>query len=158
MDWNLGHKRLCKIYNKMTSSTEFSQLARHERMDVLLLSHFLARVISTPNPVNSPLTVFLSLLPAPSMGQEIANILPQSLTRALEGDLPHTVYHRFNNNNFTIHSHMNTIGHGVFPLASRLFNHSCMPNAAPRYVLTPAHPVTMEVIALQNIVIGEEVR
>jgi SET and MYND domain-containing protein len=72
--------------------------------------------------------------------------------------LTQDIYSRFHNNNFTIHSHMSTVAHGVFPLASRYFNHSCVPNAAPKYILTPAQPVTMEVVALRDIELGEEVR
>lgn len=145
----------------MTSLLEFHRLAQHERMDVLLLSHFLAQLPaittdSIDNTVDDSVSVFLSLLPAPNATQEVLSILPKSLVP--QGGLAKSIYPRFNNNNFTIHSHMNTIGHGVFPLASRLFNHSCVPNAAPRYVFNPAQSVIMEVIALRDIDLGEEVR
>lgn len=131
-------------------------------MDVVLLSHFLARILRTPTPnvvdhdLRDPYSVFLSLLPGPHTPQTVLDIIPKSLTP--QDGLATTIYSRFGNNNFTVHSHMNTIGHGVFPLASRLFNHSCVPNAAPRYVLTSAQPVIMEVVALENINLGEEVR
>jgi SET and MYND domain-containing protein len=39
-----------------------------------------------------------------------------------------------------------------------LFNHSCVPNAAARYILTPSKSVHLEVVALRNIAEGEEVR
>jgi hypothetical protein len=67
------------------------------------------------------------------------------------------MYSRFGNNNFIIHSHLTTFGHGIFPLASRLFNHSCLPNAAAKYILSPSNPPKMEVIALRDIALGEEV-
>ncbi|KAG5219766.1 SET domain-containing protein [Salix suchowensis] len=67
------------------------------------------------------------------------------------------LYNRFGNNNFTIHSHLNSFAHGIFPLASRLFNHSCAPNAAARYKLVQGQAVTMEVVALRDIPEGEEV-
>ncbi|KAF9445392.1 hypothetical protein P691DRAFT_710399 [Macrolepiota fuliginosa MF-IS2] len=156
----MNHKRICKLYNKMISLVEFRRLAPHERMDVFLLSHFLARIPRTGSEpldgdINDPLSLFLSLLPAPKTAPEILAILPNSLTP--QEDLAMSIYSRFNNNNFTIHSHMNTIGHGVFPLASRLFNHSCAPNAAPRYIFTSPQSVIMEVVALRDITPGEEV-
>ena len=67
------------------------------------------------------------------------------------------LYARFGNNNFTIHSHLNSIAHGVFPLASRLFNHSCVPNAVARYLFRPGEAVTMEVVSLRDLEAGEEV-
>ncbi|KAF9493182.1 SET domain-containing protein [Pleurotus eryngii] len=67
------------------------------------------------------------------------------------------LYNRFGNNNFTIHSHLNSFAHGIFPLASRLFNHSCAPNAAARYKLVQGQAVTMEVVALRDIPEGEEI-
>ncbi|KAF5360478.1 hypothetical protein D9756_005029 [Leucocoprinus leucothites] len=161
--WNMEHKRICRIYNKMDALVGSRQLAQHERMDVLLLSHFLAR-IGPRAPTDSdkatsgddePLSTFVSLLPGPNSPSQIVDMIPRSLNRQQE--LTRKIYARFHNNNFTVHSHMTTIGHGVFPLASRLFNHSCMPNAAPRYILTPAKPPLMEVVALRDIDIGEEV-
>lgn len=163
MHWNLGHRRVCRVYNKMDVLVGSNQLPQHERMDVLLLSHFLARLslkVTVAEGQHSadddPLSVFLSLLPGPGPLPEILNLIPKSLDT--EENLIRDIYSRFHNNNFTIHSHMTTIGHGVFPLASRLFNHSCVPNAAPRYILTPAKSVVMEVIALRDIDVGEEVR
>lgn len=67
------------------------------------------------------------------------------------------LYSRFGNNNFAIHSHLVTIAHGIFPLASRLFNHSCVPNAAARYIFTESEPVRMDVVVLRDILEGEEV-
>jgi SET and MYND domain-containing protein len=68
------------------------------------------------------------------------------------------IYARFGNNNFVIHSHLTTFGHGVFPLASRLFNHSCLPNAAAKYTLSASNVPRMDVVALRDIAQGEEVR
>lgn len=67
------------------------------------------------------------------------------------------VFSRFGNNNFIVHSHLTSYAHGVFPLASRLFNHSCVPNCAAKYIITPTETVRMEVVALRNIAPGEEV-
>jgi SET and MYND domain-containing protein len=145
----------------MISHLDDQQFSQHELMDFILLSHFLGRIPKMKsNPPaddpHDPFSVFLSLLPGSYASQRTLDSIPKSL--ALEDSLVQDVYSRFGNNNFTIHSHLNSIGHGVFPLASRLFNHSCLPNAAPRYVLCPAQPVLMEVVALRDINIGEEVR
>jgi hypothetical protein len=68
------------------------------------------------------------------------------------------LYSRFGNNNFAVHSHLVSVAHGIFPLASRLFNHSCVPNAAAKYIFTVSEPVCMDVVMLREIQEGEEVR
>ncbi|XP_006462489.1 hypothetical protein AGABI2DRAFT_223832 [Agaricus bisporus var. bisporus H97] len=160
VQWDLEHKRVCKSYSLMISYLHGQQFSQHERMDVILLSHFLGRTVKT-KPVPSadnphdPFSVFLSLLPGSHASQRTLDSIPKSLI--LDDSLVQDIYSRFGNNNFTIHSHLNSIGHGVFPLASRLFNHSCIPNAAPRYVQGSAQPVLMEVVALRDTDIGEEI-
>ena len=137
------------------------QLPQHERMDVLLLAHFLARssskgsVDTTVFDEDDPVSTFLSLLPGSADPLKIEEMIPKTLN--YQKELTRNIYSRFHNNNFTVHSHMTTIGHGVFPLASRLFNHSCIPNAAPRYILELAKPPLMEIVALRDIDEGEEV-
>ncbi|KIK01870.1 hypothetical protein K443DRAFT_678014 [Laccaria amethystina LaAM-08-1] len=156
--WHAHHKRICKNYTKFTASLAFQSLRVHERNDSLLLSHLLAHLslLSTPYAPedSSPLSIFLSLLPSPVPDMSVPPVCPISPTPPL--DLLRTLYTRFGNNNFAIHSHLTTIGHGVFPLASRLFNHSCVPNAAARYSLSPSHGLWMEVIAIRDILSGEE--
>uniref|UniRef100_A0A0W0G0Z7 SET domain-containing protein n=1 Tax=Moniliophthora roreri TaxID=221103 RepID=A0A0W0G0Z7_MONRR len=95
----------------------------------------------------------MSLLPGPSKATHPPVL---SKTSIFEGRL-NNLYWRFGNNNFSIHSHFNTYAHGIFPLASRLFNHSCTPNAAAKYIITPENSVKMEVIALRPISAGEEI-
>ena len=157
--WHIHHKLICKNYTKFTASPAFQFLQIHERNDSLLLSHLLAHLSLLPTPYepedSSPLSIFLSLLPSPVPDISVPPLCPISPTPSL--DLVRTLYTRFGNNNFAIHSHLTTIGHGVFPLASRLFNHSCVPNAAARYSLSPSHGVGMEVIAIRDIPPGEEV-
>jgi SET domain len=72
---------------------------------------------------------------------------------------------RFGPNNFVLHSFaaLNdgvatgaTYAHGVFPLASRLFNHSCYPTAWPAFVVRDKG-ICMEVRALVDIPQDEEV-
>lgn len=160
MDWMVHHRKICKQYNSFTSSGAFQSLAAHEKLDSLLLNHLLAQVSSTApitDDETSPLAIFTSLLSGPTVPDRHA--LPVCGFKPLvQPDFVLSLYSRFGNNNFAIHSHLNTIGHGIFPLASRLFNHSCVPNAAAKYIFSAGRPVTMEVVALRNISLEEEVR
>ncbi|KAG2010167.1 hypothetical protein CC2G_013010 [Coprinopsis cinerea AmutBmut pab1-1] len=157
--WQTHHKRICKRINQFTSSTVFQGLEEHEKMDALLLNHLVASLSTLPTAYNleqsQEATLFLSLLPGPSSGSEpplICTISPPP-----KADLIPTLFERFGNNNFTMHSHLNSIAHGIFPLASRSFNHSCSPNAAPKYTFSAHQPVIMEVVALKDIHQGEEI-
>ncbi|KAG6854659.1 hypothetical protein C0991_003307 [Blastosporella zonata] len=158
--WKEHHKKICKTYLSFTSSNSFQALQSHEKMDALLLAHLLAHGSvpdpSLPNDESSPISVFLSLLPGPDLTDKFKIPLPD-LKPAVTVKNAKFLYSRFSNNNFAIHSHLSTVASGVFPLGSRLFNHSCYPNAAPRYLFTPSG-VVMEVVALREIHEGEEVR
>ncbi|KAL0570031.1 hypothetical protein V5O48_011929 [Marasmius crinis-equi] len=128
----------------------------HEKMDSLLLSTLIARIELLKlsfDDVESPLHTFMSLMSGPT-----APSPPPVFTKnTLATEQIATLFARFGNNNFSIHSHFNTYAHGIFPLASRLFNHSCMPNAAAKYIITPGDPPRMEIVALRPISEGEEI-
>ena len=124
-----------------------------------MLSHVIAQLSLLPVPYafqeSAPSSLLMSLIAGPDKSQpppicSIKPTPPQGLLQKL--------YERFGNNHFAIHSHLNTIGHGIFPQASRLFNHSCLPNSAPKFVLEPGANIRMEVVALRDIPEGEEVR
>ncbi|KAF9556751.1 hypothetical protein CPC08DRAFT_710983 [Agrocybe pediades] len=159
--WQPHHKRLCKAFNSYTSSTAFQALQRHEKYDSILLSHVLAHISLLPDAYASEdmmYSVLLSLLPGPQHPSNTARHLPICPIRPPPPpDILRKIYARFGNNNFAIHSHLTSIGHGVFPIASRLFNHSCVPNAAAKYILSPTGSVTMDVVALRIITPGEEI-
>ncbi|KAK7469251.1 hypothetical protein VKT23_003737 [Stygiomarasmius scandens] len=145
---------MCKDYNAYCASPRFQSLQEHEKMDALLLSAFCAHMALLLEPDENPsVSTFLSLLPGPT---EIEPP-PRCGGYAFSADQLKSFYSRFGNNNFSMHSHFNVFGHGIFPLASRLFNHSCMPNAAAKYVLTSSQSVRMEVVALRKIMPGEEI-
>ncbi len=104
----------------------------------ILLSHVIAQLSLLPVPYafqeSAPSSLLMSLIAGPDKSPpppicSIKPTPPQGLVQKL--------YARFGNNNFAIHSHLNTIGHGIFPQTSRLFNHSCLPNSAPKYILEP---------------------
>jgi hypothetical protein len=127
-------------------------------MDSLLLSQLSVEISSSDSPSHQPssLAIFESLIPSRSPPQQLPPILvqlnsPNARNRLLD------LYSRFGNNNFVLHSHLVSFGHGIYPLASRLFNHSCVPNAAVCYSLTQGRPPSVEVIALRKIAADEEV-
>jgi hypothetical protein len=162
--WNLHHRRICKRFHVYTSSPAFRGLDEYYRTDSVLLSHVMALSPSPASEENMasirdldslsklpPYRIFMDLLPS-------GNAL--TLHVATESDVSSTeVYSRFKNNNFVVHSHLNPgFAHGIFPIASRFLNHSCTPNAAPRFVLSPFNPPRMEIVALRQLASGEEVR
>lgn len=160
MQWKAHHKRICKIYNQFVSALEYQASAPHQKMDSLLLSYLIVQMsqkdlISSSDP-KSPISVFLSLLPGPVPHPDIPPICVE--VPPARADLIKSIYARFGNNNFAIHSHLTTFGHGIFPLASRLFNHSCIPNAVAKYILSRGNVVTMKIVALRDILPHEEVQ
>jgi hypothetical protein len=162
--WRAHHRSICKSYNRFASSEEYQALPLHEQMDALLLSQFIAQLQSydsSSTGESSPISIFMSLLPGPTPAPAPPLCVTGSQHTIQDRNQPFTsdeLYARFGNNNFAIHSHLRSFAHGVFPLASRLFNHSCLPNAAARFVLLKDKPVVMEVVALRNIGIDEEVQ
>ena len=159
-DWKLHHK-ICKYYNTFVVSERYQALTTHDKVDALLLSQLIAEPDvwrASPEPPSDAISTFLDLI---KVTRPDGFVPPLCLSKGaqttdtvtLAGDL----YARFGSNNFVLHSHLNSYAHGVFPHASRYFNHSCVPNAACKYVITPSEPVRMEVVALRDINEGEEV-
>ncbi|KAG1849836.1 SET domain-containing protein [Suillus tomentosus] len=152
-----SHKKFCKRLASFMASADFQYMEAHEQLDALLHTHLIAEIASNASSdiTAKQLSTFMSLLPGPphdslpiacpmSVGADVHQILEALFTRS-------------GNNNFAIHSHLNTIAHGIFPLASRLFNHSCLPNAAARYVIRRGQSVRMEIVALREIKATEEI-
>lgn len=142
------------------ASEEYQALSHHDQVDAILLSHLIAeRFIDDGGNISaeggSSMSTLMELVEARSAPTTIpplcnANVPSDVLSTA------HAIYNRFGNNNFVVHSHLNSYAHGIFPFASRSFNHSCVPNAVVKYIITPCHPVRMEVIALRDIARGDE--
>ncbi|KAJ7069695.1 hypothetical protein C8F01DRAFT_1217270 [Mycena amicta] len=151
LQWTAHHRRLCKRIGKYAVSTAFQALAEHEKLDAMLLSHTVAQLDGDSG---EALQSVLSLLPAPVEPPLLPIIYASSRFSSAE---VRSLYARFGNNNFVLHTHLTTFGHGVFPLASRYFNHSCLPNAAVKYVLAKCELPRMEVVALRDISEGEEI-
>jgi hypothetical protein len=145
------HRRLCKLYKELISSDEWKGLLPDERTDALLLWDTASQIVAREGKISwesdlsahftvldDAIDIFMSLLPGPA--QSFTQI-PPLLNRTAPRNFLEDIYRRFGNNNFTIHSHLVTYGHGVFPISSRFFNHSCAPNAIPRYTIHPGEPV-----------------
>ncbi|KAJ4482063.1 hypothetical protein J3R30DRAFT_3456152 [Lentinula aciculospora] len=154
--WKSGHRKICRLYNSYTSTPSFQALEEHKKMDALLLSSLVAHTSSVDaneRDEDTAFTTFKSLLPGP-----MAVLAPPICPRyTFSAEVIDGFYARFENNNFSIHSHFKTYAHGIFPLASRLFNHSCMPNAAVKFIIQVHEPVRLEVVALRAISKGDEI-
>lgn len=159
--WKAHHKKQCKNINTFTTSNEYQALTPHDQVDALLLSQMIADSASwrAGHNASGPHATFLELLKGPRADVfELPLCLPKGALPSDSLSLAKELYGRFGNNNFALHSHLNAYAHGVFPLASRLFNHSCVPNAACKYIISPSEPVEMQVVALRDIAENEEVR
>ncbi|KAF8424445.1 hypothetical protein L210DRAFT_3568075 [Boletus edulis BED1] len=154
------HKKYCKHVNAFCVSRQFDQLESHSKLDALLLTHVLAelsaRRTETKEGDDLDVLMFVSLLPGPVEGIDAPPTCPLS-TSHRPVQTASELFVRCGNNNFSIHSHLTTIAHGVFPLASRLFNHSCVPNAVAKYRIAHAKEAVIEIVALRDIVPGEEI-
>ncbi|EIW59441.1 SET domain-containing protein [Trametes versicolor FP-101664 SS1] len=158
--WKAHHKKLCKNFNTLTTSNEYQALTPHDQVDALLLSQMIADSASwrAGQSTSGPHATFLDLLKGPRADVfELPLCLPKGALPSESLSLAKELYGRFGNNNFALHSHLNAYAHGVFPLASRLFNHSCIPNAACKYIIRASEPVAMQVVALRDIAEGEEI-
>ena len=160
--WDAHHKRICSAYSRYTASSGYQQLLPYQKADAVLLSHLVAEHRSQlwreelPDDPSSPIAIFMSLLKTSE--SRVPPICLSSSVPPPSAEHVGDLYSRFGNNNFVVHSHLTPIGHGIFPLASRLFNHSCTPNAAVKFIITANQPVRMEVVALREIAMNEEVR
>jgi hypothetical protein len=127
-------------------------------MDIILLSQIACEATTTPalsEGKHSPLALTMSLLSSGKQSPSNFLMLPPEKKR-MNVNLQ-AIRARFSNNNFVLHSHLTSFAHGVYPVASRLFNHSCQPNAAIKYNLSGLNRPIMEVIALRDISSNEEV-
>lgn len=161
--WKAHHRRICKIYNRYIISSDYQALSVNEKVDAVLLSQLLVQIYQddqfdlTPSADSDPLAAtFFSLLES-STDVEVPPLCRTLKSAAVPRETSRKIFSRFGNNNFVLHSHLNTYAHGVYPLASRYFNHSCTPNCVVKYMITPQQAVRMEIVALNDIAAGDEV-
>lgn len=162
LQWEQHHRKICKRYNALMASSDYQPLSPSDRVDSLLLSQFVAAVLPNDCSVpqggfSSPVSLFFDLMKGPALARRSLPLCGTNHARHIPLHLVEDIYSRFGNNNFIIHSHLNSCAHGIFPLASRLFNHSCNPNCVAKYRFVIGKPVRMEVVAIRDIAEGEEV-
>ncbi|KAI0786817.1 SET domain-containing protein [Abortiporus biennis] len=157
--WNAHHRRICKALNRFTASPDFQTLSESEAVDALLLSQFISQLFPKDDfgelVESGLLSTFLDLLPARHF--DIPPLCRLKSAKPVPQELLTSIYSRFGNNNFVVHSHLNVYAHGIFPHASRFFNHSCDPNAVARYIINQSQPIKLEIVALRPIAKGEEI-
>jgi len=138
--------------------SETSNALSHDQgMDSQVLSQLVAEIVLQRPESATSLAIFESLSPS-SQELEIPPVAPMGkVDPPLLSRLP-ALYQRFPNNNHVILIHLRSIGVAILPLTSRLLNHSCSPNAALRYILSPSQKPRAEVVAICEISEGEEVR
>ncbi|KDQ20923.1 hypothetical protein BOTBODRAFT_100397 [Botryobasidium botryosum FD-172 SS1] len=169
MAWRAHHKRLCRHLPSFVESGEYDPA---RSLESLLLMHLIAEHFSSPaslelfasttnvdnalpgdaKPVNldDPLSTLLSLLPHPA--PQPAPPLPR-LSVSIDTNIASYLSARAPNNHFTLHdSYLTSFAHGIFPAASRSFNHSCVPTAVAIYEGT-----IMQVKTLVAMQAGEEI-
>ncbi|KAF8908335.1 hypothetical protein CPB85DRAFT_1376403 [Mucidula mucida] len=160
LHWKRVHKRMCKAFNSWSASSGYQSLPAHEKMNLLLCSHLMS-TMGTSDGLEDPrseLNLVISMMRDPSCVVPAVDICPLSgRYSANQRKLWDQLYQRFGRNNFALHSHYTTYAHGIYPLASRVFNHSCVPNAAAKYIIERGAPVRMEIVALADIAEGEEI-
>ena len=181
--WKTEHKALCSELARYTASNAYSVLDERERMDALLLSSLISRVVlsgrtnelqrllgdddgmGSSKDNADPLATFADLLPFSNdlSHMSVPPICPLSSKVRRKQQVPSdanaaALYARFSNNNFVIHAEdLTAIAHGIFPRASRMFNHSCTPNAWVVYEFREGLGVTASVRAGRALANDEEV-
>ncbi|TFK52419.1 hypothetical protein OE88DRAFT_1401683 [Heliocybe sulcata] len=159
--WKAHHKYVCKHYTRYEASPAFQVLSDEDKVDAILLSNTLGHLNqpeldASPSLADSPHIVFDSLVQHRPAGFSVPPICGSMSKTYTDSEIV-DIYARFGNNNFVLHSHLTPFAHGVFPLASRLFNHSCIPNAVAKFVLNTGEQPRMEVVAISEIQKDEEI-
>lgn len=167
ISWKAHHKHLCKLYNQFIASEAWQALDPHQRTDSILLSHCAIPLSTSYVETDEYQSGVrdLDLIAASPVGASF-----DLMRSSREDPLPYIMLPGrsdysdmlggwFGSNNFLLHSHLNpAYSHGIYILASRTLNHSCVPNAAPRFVLEEGKTPRMDVVALTTIKKGHEVR
>lgn len=169
--WKSHHRKLCKTWPRFSARFEFTSISEQMQTDSLLLSRTIIEHFSSINttasststslpPLSPNMEILLSLLPHPSPGK--VPPLPKSVTSTPHPtdstkSLANELWIRTPNNHWVIYgSELTPVAHGIYPTASRAFNHSCLPSAIPVYVYGN-EGAEMQVRALRDLQAGEEV-
>ncbi|KAG8932549.1 hypothetical protein FRC02_000926 [Tulasnella sp. 418] len=142
-------------------------------MDGILVSHLIASHFTTEATCNlvpkkseqlgdslpemDSIDALLSLVNNSTLKEEPHAIPPITSRYQPNKKLLNHLLTTIDNNHWVItNGYLKAIANGVFPIASRSFNHSCRPSAAPTYFYE-GNDIIMEVRAITAIVRGEEI-
>ncbi|KIO25618.1 hypothetical protein M407DRAFT_24996 [Tulasnella calospora MUT 4182] len=111
---------------------------------------------SSVDDLEEPLRALLTLQPAERISSPPLPLQSSLLSATPKAAIDH-LFSTIQNNHFSVSStSLHPIAHAIFPLASRAFNHSCLPNAAPSYRYENG-AVWQDVRALSDIAVDEEI-
>lgn len=181
------HMRLCPSLQILLTALRAQVSGDNEacllaRKDVLLVLQLVSVLYSTPEAqdliprsvtdpptqgidFHNPASVFAHLLPAndpprfpvPYPFFPLVSDPPRPGQRHRDKILLYLAS-RFHNNNFGCWtSDMEPLADAIFPVASRLFNHSCRPNCVVVYEIVETKGLVMELRAVRPIAKGEEI-
>ena len=160
------HRTLCKQWPRFSMSNMLIGTPEHIQLEALLLSRTIIEHFANANNEHPEMSlnskVLLSLLPhpeplpVPPLPESIS-----SLSNPLEPgtSLAKSLSLRSLNNHWVVYSsELTAVAHAIYPLASRSFNHSCLPSAVPVYVYRATNdPPAMQIRALTDMNPGDEV-
>ncbi|KAG8951727.1 hypothetical protein FRC04_005748 [Tulasnella sp. 424] len=106
--------------------------------------------------LESPLRALFTLQPAERISSPPLPLQSNLLNATPKAALDH-LFSTIQNNHFSVLSlYLHPIAHAIFPLASRAFNHSCLPNATASYRYENGS-VWQDIRALRDIEANEEI-
>jgi hypothetical protein len=162
------HRTLCRQWPRFALSNAFASSPTHIQLESLLLSRtIIEHFANTDNKRDVEMShrsrMLLSLLPHPEPlpAPPLPGLL-SSLSNPVEPttSLVESLSSRSLNNHWVVYSsELTAVAHAIYPIASRAFNHSCLPSAVPVYVYGTANePPVMQIRALAVMNPDDEVR
>ena len=164
--WMSHHRALCKQWPRFAVSNAFTSSPAHIQLESLLLSRTIIEHFANTSKKDIEMSLnsktLLSLLPHPEPSP--APPLPGwllSLSNPFEPttSLVESLSSRSLNNHWVVYSsELAAVAHAIYPVASRAFNHSCLPSAAPVYVYSATNePPVIQIRALAAMDPDDEV-
>lgn len=170
--WKKHHRRICKDLPAFLNTTTDTQ----QRLDCLLIAQLAAKHLSSeegrgaiiryfqststkpsPSDLDDPLRALFTLLPSARLAAPKLPLSKELLDATPKAALDYLLS-TIKNNHFCVATmSLQPIANAIFPIASRAFNHSCVPNAATAYVYKGG-AIIQDIRALKDIEVGEEVR
>ncbi|KAG9019751.1 hypothetical protein FRB90_009621 [Tulasnella sp. 427] len=169
--WKHHHRRICKDLPQFLNTIDDPQ----QRLDSILVAQLVAEHLCSnegrgaiiryfqgsgsqvaEDDLDNPLRALFTLQPTeqiPAPPLPLQTNLVNSIPRMALDHLFSTIH----NNHFSVSAlDLHPIAHAVFPIASRAFNHSCLPNATACYRYDNGF-IWQDTRALTDIEVGEEI-